>query len=191
LRTGGRVDYDTFAQSPDDVRAQLRRVGMEPEALEKEGKLTVTDWYTATLGQKSKEKYSHESLRISELSIYFGQTIMRGEPEPDHMYIVDDESTFARFNDEKTWIELELTRIMPGLKRRRAIGFCAVMKGIHSEWVYKRLEGACEVVIDFNVDEVGDMTRDLMRIRSLRSGGFDRRWHELKIGTNLEVTLEK
>jgi KaiC/GvpD/RAD55 family RecA-like ATPase len=69
LSTGGKVDYDTFSQSPDDIRAQFRRVGVKPDVIEREEKLTITDWYTATLGQKSKEKHSHESLRIPELSI--------------------------------------------------------------------------------------------------------------------------
>jgi KaiC/GvpD/RAD55 family RecA-like ATPase len=189
LRTGGRADYDTFAHPPDDIRAQFRRIGLEPEVFEKEEKLNITDWYTATLGQKSKEKHSHDSLRIPELSIYFSQTLMRSEPEPDHLYMEDDDSTFARFNDEKTWVELELTRIMPGFKRRRGIGCCAVMKDVHSEWVYKRLEGVSEAVIDFKVDEICDETRDLMRIRTMRNVGFDRRWHALKISENFAVTL--
>lgn len=190
LKTGGRADYDAFARAPHDVRVKLRQIGLEPDVLEKEEKLNVTDWYTATLGQKSNEKHSHESLRISELSIYFAQTIMRGEAEPDHLYMVDDESTFARFNDERTWVELELTRIMPGFRKRMAIGFCAIMKGIHSDWVYKRLEGASDVIIDFKTDESGDEVRNLIRIRVMRDVRFDSRWHPLKIGENLEITLE-
>jgi len=31
----------------------------------------------------------------------------------------------------------------------------------------------------------------LMRIRNMRNAHFDREWHELKIGENFEVTLEK
>ena len=36
--------------------------------------------------------------------------LMRGPSEPDKLAISDDESTLARFNDEKAWVELELTR---------------------------------------------------------------------------------
>ena len=190
MRTEGRVDYDTFAQPPDDVRTRLKRLGLEIESLERENRLTITDWYTATLGQKSKEKFAHDSLKFSELSIYFSQTIMRGEPEPDHLYLADDDSTFARFNEEKAWVELELTRIIPGIKRRKAIGVMGIMKGIHSEWVYKRLEGASEVIVDFKVDETGPEARDLVRIRSSQFPSFDRRWHGIKISENFEVTLE-
>ena len=189
LRSSGRVDYDTFAQPPDDVRAQLNRLGFEPEVLEREEKLTITDWYTTTLGQKSKEKHSHDTLKIHELSPYFAASVMLGEPEPDHLYIADDDTTFARFNDEKAFVELELTRLMPAFRRRKAIGFCGVMKGVQSDWVYRRLEAASDVVLDFKVDETGEEARDLMRIRNMRNVHFDRKWHTLKVSENFEVTL--
>ena len=41
------------------------------------------------------------------------------------------------------------------------------------------------------VEEEGQSTRDLIRIRSMRNVHFDREWHELKIGHNFEITLEK
>jgi hypothetical protein len=53
------------------------------------------------------------------------------------------------------------------------------------------MEAASEGIIDFKLDEATDPPMNLMRIRSLRDVGFDGRWHQLKIGTNLEVTLEK
>ena len=191
LRTGGKADFGTFTQPPNDVRAQMKRLGLEPEVLEREGRLIITDWYTATLGQKSNEKESHESLKISDLSIHFAQTLFRGEPEPDMITTADDESTFARFNDEKTWMELELTRVIPGVKRRRITSLFPVMNGVHSEWVYKRWEGVSDVIIDFKVDACGDEVRNLMRIRLMRNVHFDSQWHALKISKNFEVTLEK
>jgi hypothetical protein len=144
LRSGGRVDYNTMAQPPDEIRGQLRQLGVEPENLEREEKLTITDWYTATLGQKSKEKYSQQSLKIADLSIKLAQTHLKGLPQPDMLILGDDESTFARFNDEKAWIELELNRIFPGYRSRKAIGIEEIMRGIHSEWAYKMLEGSSD-----------------------------------------------
>jgi len=191
LKTGGKVDYDVFAQPPDDIRVQLIRLGLEPEKFEREEKLTITDWYTATLGQKSKEKHSHDTLRFHELSIYFAKTHMRGEPETDKLYITDDESTFTRFNDEKAWVELELTRIIPALKMRKATNFITIMKDVHSEWVYKRLEAAVDGIIDFKVEDTGQERRDVIGIRTMRNVGFDRRWHPLSIAENFEITVKK
>jgi len=118
VRTGGRIDYSALSQPPDDVRAQLRRLGLDLESLEKDGRLIFTDWYTPTLGQKSRERDSH-SLKVADLSIYLAQAHLRHEPEPDLLMMTDDESTFARFNDERPWMELELTRFIPGYKVRK------------------------------------------------------------------------
>lgn len=50
--------------------------------------------------------------------------------------------------------------------------------------VYKQFEGTCDSVIDFKLDETGEETRDLIRIRNMRNVSFDRRWHALGIGEN-------
>lgn len=190
LTAGGRVDYDDFAHPPDQLRAQLKRLGLDVESLEREEKLIITDWYTATLGQKSKERHSQGSLRVSDVSIYVAQTLMRSEPMPDLLSIGDDESTFARFNEEKPWVEAELSRFIPGFKMRKTTALFSVMRGVHSEWVYKRFEGASDCIIDFKLDESADPARNMMRIRNMRGVAFDGTWHKVTIDKNFGVTLE-
>lgn len=63
--------------------------------------------------------------------------------------------------------------------------------GYHSDWVYKAVEAAVDGIIDFKLDDSGEEPQNLMRIRSMRNVGYDGKWHGLKVGENLEVTLEK
>ena len=63
------------------------------------------------------------------------------------------------------------------------------MIGVHSEWAYKRFEGASEGIVDFKLEELGG--RNIMRIRNMRNVGFNSLWHPLKINDNLEITLDK
>jgi KaiC/GvpD/RAD55 family RecA-like ATPase len=190
ITTGGRVEYATCAQSPDEVRTQLRRLRLEPDQLEREEKLTITDWYTATLGQKSKEKSHVETLKVSELSIGFSKD-MKGPPGSGLLIISDDESFLARFNEEKAWIEFELTRVLPLMKSLKAVCFLGVMVGVHSDWAYRRLEGGSDGIVDFRLDEKGDPPGNHVRLRSKRNVGFDGHWHPLRLGENFEVTIEK
>jgi KaiC/GvpD/RAD55 family RecA-like ATPase len=53
------------------------------------------------------------------------------------------------------------------------------VRSIHSDWAYKTLEAAYDVIIDLKLEEVGEDTRVLMRIRDVRNVGFDSRWHRL------------
>ena len=56
---------------------------------------------------------------------------MAGQPTPNVLRIIDDLSGLARANDEKTWVEFMVTRIIPSaavLKSTRIVG---VISGVH------------------------------------------------------------
>ena len=92
---------------------------------------------------------------------------------------------------KKRLVEFESTRPVQVTESHKGVAIRGVMKGVHSDWVYKRLEDAYNGIIDFRLDESSDPSRNLMRIRSMRDVGFDGRWHRLKIAENFGVTLEK
>ena len=196
LRAGGDVGYNVASQFPDNLRVQLGKLGLNVEQLETDGKLEIWDWYTATLGQKSKEKFVGSStLKASELSIAIAQEelkpAMAGETYPEYLRIWDNCSVMARFNEDKAWVEFLVTRVFPTAFHSKSTLIVGVIRGVHSDWVYKQLEDAADGVFDFKIEDVGEETSDVFRIKSMRNVSFDRRWHRLKIGDNLEVSLEK
>jgi KaiC/GvpD/RAD55 family RecA-like ATPase len=191
LKSGGRVSYNVFAQPPDDIRRKLSRLGLNASELEKEDKLRILDWYTATLGQRSKEKHKIDSLKVPDLSIRFSTEVMREPLQLDWMRMADNVSMLARFNDEKSWVEFILTRILPSHRVRRSTGIVGLAKGMHNGWVYEQLEGAADGIVDFKLEEVSGEMVNFMRMRSMRETEFESRWHPLKIGENFEVTLER
>ncbi len=105
--------------------------------------------------------------------------------------VLDDLSVLDRFNEEKNWVEFLLARMIPGNRARELTSIRGIMRGIHSDWAYKQLEAAVDGVVDFKLGEASDPPTNLMRIKSMRNVGFDGRWHQLQIGGNFEVTLEK
>jgi len=191
LKTGGSVSYIAHTQPPDDFRSQLRQLGISVEELEQKDRLWVTDFYSPSIGQKSKEKAGPESLKVADLSLWLGREAMVERAAPEFLVITDNNSILDRFNDEKNWVELFLTRPIPMAKPRQITQLIAFISGIHSPWAYKQLEAAADGIVDFKVEEGAEETRDLMRIRALRKGRFDRRWHELTIAENSEVVLHK
>lgn len=158
--------------------------------MEKNDRLRIYDYYTSTLGQKSKEKYAPPSLKVADLSIWIARGAMLGAPSPDVLVISENISVLDRFNDERTWVEFNLARVIPARKLRKITGIRGFLADVHSKWVYSNLEAAADEIIDFKLDDAGDETKPLMRIRSMRNIGFDSRWHRLRIGENLQVTLE-
>jgi len=189
LKQGGKVSYNATAWSPDDVRSTLTRQGVNCEECEREDRLRIWDFYTATLGKKSNEKYAYDSLKVADLSLRVAKEDMHEAPQPEWLRVVDNSSTWYRFNDEKAMMEVELTRFIPSFRLRKSSAVRAIMKDVHSNSVYQQLEGAHDGIIDFKLDETSDPAQNLFRIRSMRNVGFDGRWHRLKMGSNLEVTL--
>lgn len=202
LKTGGRIIYHIAAQPLDGLRSQLVRLGLNLRELETggviEAALVINDWYTATLGRVPQStEVAIDSLKIADLSIFWGKgeretevTHPSGPPGPV-LRIVDNASCLARFNDERPWVEFILNRVIPRAQKWKQITIVGLIKGVHSEWVYKTLEGAVDGIMDFEVHEMADETQDLVRLRSMRTVGHDRRWHQIRIGQNFEIALDK
>ncbi len=190
LKSGGeRVSITAIAQPPETIRLQLKKLGLDCEELEKADRLRIHDYYTATLGLKSTERFGYSSLKAAEVSIDFVKTQLTGPPIPEVLRIVDSASPMSRFNEEKSWVEFLLTRGLPVARLTKSSLIGGMIRGIHSDWVYKQLEDANDAIIDMKLDESGEEPKNLIRIRSMRNIGFDARWHLLKMTEN-QVTLE-
>jgi KaiC/GvpD/RAD55 family RecA-like ATPase len=197
IKAGGTTAYNVHAQPPQNIRSQLIRLGVNVAELEShpirtpEDRLRIIDWYTATLGWKSKEKRHADSMKVADLSIDFAKTDFAGPPTPEVLRIDDTVSTGTRFNEEKAWFEFLLTRAIPVGPVMKSPLIFGLTLGVHSEWAYKTLESAVDGVIDFDLDETVNPPRSMVRIRRLREVAYDARWHPLKIDKNFEVTLDK
>lgn len=189
LRTAGRVWYGAGGQPPDSVRSQFGRLGLDAEEFERNDKLAIDDWYAATLGQKSKEKGAIGSLKIADLSLWLAD-VMRGPPDPDILVMDDDRSFLARFNDEKAWVEFELTRAIPAQRVGKRTAIRGIMRGVDSDSAYRKLEAANDGVVEFKLEEAGRGVRNFIRVRSMRNVGYNSEWHSLKVGKNFEVLLD-
>ena len=191
LRTGGTINYNVWAEPPDNIRSYLNRYGLNTEELENEDRLRIYDYYTATLGQKSNEEHGMNSLKVADLSIEHSKFTKATVLGPDRLRIMDNVSVLARYNEEKAWVDFLLTRFFPRGPMWKSTAIVSVIGKFHSDWAYKALEAAADGIVDFKLEESGEETRDLIQIRSMRNVGYDRRWHQLRIGDNFEVTLEK
>jgi KaiC/GvpD/RAD55 family RecA-like ATPase len=82
-----------------------------------------------------------------------------------------------------------LTRVFPIGPVKKSTLVLGIMRGVHSVWAYKQLEGSADGIVDFKLDEVDGKIRDLMQIRTMRNVHFNRELTELKVGENFEITL--
>lgn len=201
IKSGGLASYNAYSHTPEDIRLQLRRLGLDTEGLEKKDSLRILDWYAIQLGQKSQEKYAMDSLKVADLSIRFSRNMIPVTGSmfpgtgyrlgPDVLRIGDDELVILRYNDEKSYVDYWRTRETPVASARKSTCIYGAVKGVFSESLYRSLEASVDGIIDLRIDEEGGEMKNRMRIRTMRNARYDSRWHNLKIGEKFEVTLEK
>jgi hypothetical protein len=207
------VAYFAMARPPDEVKDALSALGIDVTSVEKSGLLAIEDWYSASLyggrlepaspgGQMFERvdgRMRIRSLKAADLSVEWLKTSKSG-PQPAHdivefwptgsLAISESCSVILRFSEEKAFIELFESRIRPEeRKRKNLISFQALARGIHSDWLYKRMENASEGVIDLTAREQHDEVKSFLRIRNLRSQPHDSHWHQIDVKSNGETTL--
>lgn len=209
--TNHHVCYLAMARSPEAVRAAVSGLEVDISAAETSGRLVVEDWYSATLTGGRLEPPSGQiglfeptqgglrvrSLKVADLSVEWLKTAKTGPQAYDivdrwpagSLIVVESLSGILRFNEEKAFVEWMESRVNPEERKRRTITLQGFVRGIHSDWLYRRMEGASDGVIDIRVMERGEEAKSLLRVRSLKGQPHDSRWHEIEIKPNGEATL--
>ncbi len=205
VQAGSRVSYSVMLRPRDAAIADLERLGVDVSACEEAGLLRVDDWYQATLGREHEtmtteavdDKYTRTgSLKIADLSVDFlkrlkGKTELTKWSSQQHgvLTIAESFSSLLRFNDEKVFLEWMEGRNLPLQRQLGRINLLAIARRLHSESFYARMENASDGVVDIKIIEVGDETKNFLRVRSLKGHPHDTRWHEIEIKPNGEATL--
>lgn len=206
------VGYLAMARPSEEFKGSLSLLGIDIATAQKEGRLAVEDWYSASLTGGRLEPSNSQaavfesiegelrvrSLKVADLSIEWLKTSKVG-PRPSYdivdywpagsLIICESLSSILRFNDEKAFVEFMESRVFPEERKRKSITLQALVRGLHTDWLYKRLEGACDAVVDLHVIEREGEIKNMLRIRSLRGQPHDARWHEVQIKPNGEASL--
>ena len=169
LQSGGYVGYVAQARPSEAAKRDLEALGVDVPAATKEGRLFIDDWYSATLvsgrlGHASDQASFFEpieggvrarSLKIADLSIEWQRDMKRATPEgpPGSLTICESESEILRFNEETAFVEWKLGRNIPYDRKEKRISLFGLVRGIHSESFYKRIESGVDGVVDCRVME--------------------------------------
>jgi KaiC/GvpD/RAD55 family RecA-like ATPase len=209
--TKHHVGYLAMGRPPEEVKRSLTGLGVNVSDGEKTGLLAIEDWYSASLSGGRVEHAGKDrlfestesglrvlSLKVADLSVEWLKS-SRSAPHPVYdivdfwpagsLIIVESFSSILRFNEEKAFVEWIESRVNPAERKRQSITIQGFVRGIHSDQLYKLMENASDGVIDIRVQERGEETKNVLRVRSLKGQPHDTKWHEIVIESNGEVTL--
>ena len=196
LRKGVRTDYHTFTHSPDDIRAQLMRMGISVGDLEASGALRILDSFTVQsgigqgeqAGKQTTASVNTNSLKMSDWD-KFNTELLSGEVSPDdqfRLHIDDDTSVLFQYNDEGSVVEHFRTQTSVFARRLKLAAIHSLKSGTYSDSIYRRFESFCDGVFDFRTKEE-DRVVQLARARFVRGESVDTSWRELGVSEVGEV----
>ena len=209
LRAGGHVSYTAMLGSPETVRERLLALGVDVSAAIREGRLSVDDFYSATLSggrldggepsiiERIEGGYRIRSLKVADLSVEWLRDMRHGSESmadfenwpPGALTISESWSQMLRFNEEKPFLEWMISREHPTARRAKRVDFAGFVRGVHTESFYNQVETAYDGVIDLRVMERGEGWKNFLSIRSLKGQPHDARWHEIQVKRNGEAAL--
>jgi len=211
VRKGFQVGYDSQARPRETVIKDFENLGVNVSEYMKSGSLWVDDWYSATLGGGRIESSNDRSgplfepidggvrlrsLKVADLSVEWlkqtkGEIDYRDDERtpPGSLIVAESISPSLRFNDEKTYLEWVETRVSVTSRRSGWISLVGILRGVHSDYFYRRAENILDGVIEVRVLERDDQAKNFLRIRGLRGKRYDGHWHEIQIRGGGEAVL--
>lgn len=211
LKNRGNIAITAFARPPEAIENDLSSLEVDLEGAFKEGRLQINDGYTATLSGGRVEPFHPGvvwenkpkgtkwlSVKVQDLSVEFvkesrtpkeSSRVFRATWPAGTPNLVDSYSPLLRFNDEKSSADYIESRLYPEMRKAKRIVLLPFVRGIHTDWFYKRMESMSEGVIDIRVAEQDDRVKTMFRVRSLRGQPHDSSWHMIDIRPNGEASL--
>ncbi len=98
LRRNKNVVYASLDDFPDSVRESMRMMGIEPQKYEVDGRrrLVFIDCYSFLVGVKSKEQYSEDPQRLSDLSIVVSKALSETRDPSNTLLAMDSLTTLLQ-----------------------------------------------------------------------------------------------
>lgn len=190
INAGVKTEYHTFRSTPREIGKLLSRLGANVEAALSNGNFVIIDSHTIQTGigvPETLERVVSQSVKLSDWSISFAK-LLKAMPQEDRRWLHVDDNTgvLLEYNQEKDFIDLWRTRVIPYIRECEGVLMYSVVKGVASDGFYKKLETLCDGVIDFKIED--GRLGQFVRIGSMRGRTVDSRWQRLQILDNGEVT---
>lgn len=199
-----RALYATTTSPREDIVDAFAELGLNVQESEEAGLLRIDDYYSATLSsdqraavQVVEDRYIRMgSLKIADMSVDWlkqikGETLLAkwASDQTGVLAVAESFSPLLRFNEEKPFLEWMEARNLPLNRRMRRVNIVGMLRRLHSESFYTRLENAFDGILELRVMERGEEVKNLLRVRSLKEQPHDSRWHEVQVDSKASATL--
>lgn len=201
LSRGIKTEYHTFMRPPREIRADLSKIGLDPQEYEKKGLFRIMDSYSACtdLPLPKEPRFAGHTWQVSKPTyvedVASGMKKMMTEGVEDlekrWLHIDDNTGVMSEYLEEKEGIKLWETKIVPYTRARELVAFPALVSGVWSDAFYRQFEALSDGVIEFQRKEQAGEIENYVRVRRMRGMNADSHWHRIKLLSSGEVAIDE
>jgi KaiC/GvpD/RAD55 family RecA-like ATPase len=180
LDGGEKIVYLTTERSPEDVKSQAEKIGLNLEEHENSGCLIFIDCYSWSIGGKYEKGFSIENAaNVNEINITLEKVMQ--ELENPVRIVFDSLSPLFLYNDISTMTKF-FHFLTSSTKTKYGFIIYNLQDGVHDPKIRNTLIYLVDGYLEMQFGEDSDVLVRKLRVHHLKGMPADTSWKNFKIG---------
>ncbi len=177
LKNGKNVVYATLDDFPDSVRDSMRLMGIEPRDYEVETprKLVFIDCYSFLVGVNSKEQYSEDPQRLSDLSIVMSKALSDTRDPSKTLIAMDSLTTLIQRSGVRPSFDF-LHTLVAKIRSGKASCVTSLSRKAFHPAIIAALQDKVDGVIEMKAEETKDGFARYIRVSKMKGARHVTAW---------------
>ncbi len=177
LRSGKNIVYATLDDFPDSVRASMRVMGVDPASYETEGrrKLTFIDCYSFLVGVKSREQYSEDPQRLSDLSIVVSKALSETSDPSKTLLALDSMTTLIQRSGVRPSFDF-LHTLVAKIRSCKASCVTSLSRKAFHPAIIAAIQDKVDGVIEMKAEDTKDGLARFIRVSKMKGARHVTAW---------------
>ncbi len=191
LRHHKNIVYAAMDDFPDNVRESMRTMNIEPSEFEAEGRrrsLVFIDCYSILVGGKSKEQYSEDPQRLSDLSIVISKALAETNDPSRTLLVIDSLTTLIQRTGVRPSFEF-LHTLVAKVRSCKASCVSSLSRKAFHPAIIAAIQDKVDGVIEMKAEETKDGLERFIRVPKMKGTRHSTMWVSYNADTGLGLIL--
>ncbi len=191
LRHHKNVVYAALDDFPDNVRDSMKNMNIEPSEFEAEGRrrsLVFIDCYSILVGGKSKEQYSEDPQRLSDLSIVISKALAETNDPSRTLLVIESLTTLIQRTGVRPSFEF-LHTLVAKVRSCKASCVSSLSRKAFHPAIIAAIQDKVDGVIEMKAEETKDGLERFIRVPKMKGARHSTMWVPYNTDPDLGLIL--
>ena len=190
LKRGKNIVYASLDDFPDSVRESMGNMGLETQRYEVEGRrrLVFIDCYSYLVGVKSKEQYSEDPQRLSDLSIVVSKALAENNDSSNTLLAMDSFTTLIQRSGVRPSFDF-LHTLVAKIRSCKASCVTSLSRKAFHPAIIAAIQDKVDGVIEMKSEDSPDGLSRYIRVSKMKSARHVTVWTPYSRDTGLGLII--